>query len=1324
MNPFSSESPKRKLLPYLGSLVGIVAILTVLILVNQPQAVTASSGNLSQAVSKYPAINGTKLDSCDLCHTSNVPSLNAYGSAFKSAGRNTAAFAAIEAQDSDGDGFSNIQEIKALSFPGDKSDHPAAAPTAVPTQAPTKAPTTAPSAVPTKPAPTSAPTNPAPQPTATQPGPKPTDVPAPTQPAPQPTVPAVEPTDQPEPPPAAGSQVFKPVADAYVNKDQAKDNFGSNRSIRLDASPEMRSYLRFEITGLDSRAVQKAILKIYANSSSDKGFSVRAVSDTNWDEGKITFASAPKMGKVIAKSNQVDNGHWVSIDVTDLLKGSDSGKISLALTTEDKTQINLAARESGSHAPQLIVQVSGAGNNPPTTPAPTKTPPASPAPTEPGPTPTQPAAQPTQPGPQPTTGSAPTQPGPQPTNPPAPTQPAPTQPPASGKDPIIFFNGDLVSSSSLARAQSVVALIKNLMGQHAGTPMLVASTGDNEQESAPTLANYQKNFGATYQTFVDQGIFKQIRGNHDIQDSGHGAAYAQYFGANAHLDKNGQTNYSYDLGAWHFVGLEQLNGSVNANALAFLKSDLAAHPNQCTLVYWHVPTYSSGSAHGDSTGLKALNQAEYDAGVDIQVNGHDHDYQRFYPLNPSGVRDDARGITTFIDGIGGEDGRSGSKNSVAQSASAKYLDSFPGTGSNTHAIGAIQFTLHAGSADYALYDANNNAVLDQGSVTCHKSGSSAPAPTQIAPTQPAPTAAPTQTGPTNTPAPTQPGPQPTTAPAPTTPPLVGADPQPSFPIRAAFYYPWFPEGWNQQGFNPFTNYHPTLGYYSAADLATVQKQIGMMQYGGMQAGIASWWGQGSSTDVKIPNLLKAAAGTPFRWSLYYENESTGNPSAAQITSDLTYMRDHYAKDPSFLRVNGKFVVFVYSDTSDGCGMADRWKQGNTVGAYIVLKVFAGYAQCASQPDSWHQYSPAVATDTQGAYSSVVSPGFWKKGDAVRLARNPQQWASNVNAWAKAAVKWQLVTTFNEWGEGTSVEPAQEWASASGYGTYLDALHAATTGGIQSPAPTQPAPTQPPAATPKPSQPAPTQPAPTQPAPTAAPTTPPASGSGGPTGVSGTWNLKFSDEFNGSSVDTSKWQPNWLGGSNTAVTKPINGSEQSCYDPAQATVVNGSLKLSAVSRSCNGYSYASGMVTSHGHYTFTYGYMEARVWMDGSSSPKNWPAFWADGTGNWPTTGEIDVMEGLGGSPAWHYHWGSSSNPSQTGGAPSMSSKTGWHIFGADWEAGSIKFYYDGKQVGSATSGVVGNPMYLILNYAVSSSISGPIQVPSDFLVDYVRVWQH
>ena len=265
------------------------------------------------------------------------------------------------------------------------------------------------------------------------------------------------------------------------------------------------------------------------------------------------------------------------------------------------------------------------------------------------------------------------------------------------------------------------------------------------------------------------------------------------------------------------------------------------------------------------------------------------------------------------------------------------------------------------------------------------------------------------------------------------------DSQPSFPIRAAFYYPWFPQAWKQQGFNRFTNYTPSLGFYDAS-LAVTRRHIAAMQYGGIEAGIASWWGQGSRTDNRIARLLQAAAGTSFRWSIYYENESQGDPSVAQLRSDLTYIRDKYGNDPSFLRVNGKFVVFVYADGNDACGMVDRWKQANTVRAYIVLKVFSGYRDCLNKPNSWHQYSPAVAADHQEGYSYAISPGFWKKGDSVRLARNLNRWRRNVRAMVASRARWQLITTFNEWGEGTSVESAREWRTSSGYGAYLDILH--------------------------------------------------------------------------------------------------------------------------------------------------------------------------------------------------------------------------------------------------------------------------------------------
>ncbi len=247
--------------------------------------------------------------------------------------------------------------------------------------------------------------------------------------------------------------------------------------------------------------------------------------------------------------------------------------------------------------------------------------------------------------------------------------------------------------------------------------------------------------------------------------------------------------------------------------------------------------------------------------------------------------------------------------------------------------------------------------------TTTRTKTSVPTSTNTTPPTQTKTSVPTSTNtvvPTPTRTPTSPG---------------GTDWQPSFPIRATFYYPWFPEAWTQQGIYPYTNYTPQLGYYSSKDQSILKQHIAMMQYGNIDAAIASWWGQGSQTDTKIPGLLSAATGTNFRWALYYENESQGDPSVGQIQADLTYIRDHYGKNPNFLRVNGKFVVFVYAAPNDGCGMADRWVQANTVGAYIVLKVFPGYASCASQPDTWHQYCPAEAADQQGNMSYRHQPWF-------------------------------------------------------------------------------------------------------------------------------------------------------------------------------------------------------------------------------------------------------------------------------------------------------------------------------------------------------------
>jgi hypothetical protein len=325
---------------------------------------------------------------------------------------------------------------------------------------------------------------------------------------------------------------------------------------------------------------------------------------------------------------------------------------------------------------------------------------------------------------------------------------------------------------------------------------------------------------------------------------------------------------------------------------------------------------------------------------------------------------------------------------------------------------------------------------------------------------PSATAAPT-TSASATPTAASPGPTPAATPLP-------GDAQPALPVRAAFYYPWFPEAWNQQGMNPFTRYQPSLGFYDGGDSATIRSHIAAMQYGNVEVGIASWWGQGTRTDGRLPALLDAAAQTTFRWSVYHEGEGQGDPSASSIHADLAYLRDHYGSAPGFFRIGGRFVVFVYADAGDGCGMVDRWTAANAdIGAYLVLKVFPGYRSCANQPDGWHQYSPAVADDSQSGYSYAISPGFWKANESsARLSRDLARWAQSVRSMVASGAPFQLVTTFNEWGEGTSVESATQWASSSGYGAYLDVLHR---NGQSASATPQPTPQPTPAPTPGPTQ---------------------------------------------------------------------------------------------------------------------------------------------------------------------------------------------------------------------------------------------------------------
>ena len=110
---------------------------------------------------------------------------------------------------------------------------------------------------------------------------------------------------------------------------------------------------------------------------------------------------------------------------------------------------------------------------------------------------------------------------------------------------------------------------------------------------------------------------------------------------------------------------------------------------------------------------------------------------------------------------------------------------------------------------------------------------------------------------------------------------------------------------------------------------------------------------------------------------------------------MPYIASHYATNKAFLRVAGKPVIFVYLSGGDGCGMADPWSAANTVGFYVVLKVFPGFKNCPSQPESWHQYSPAKAADHQAGFSYAISFLASRKRTHANpvLGRDLTRWAA-------------------------------------------------------------------------------------------------------------------------------------------------------------------------------------------------------------------------------------------------------------------------------------------------------------------------------------------
>ena len=120
---------------------------------------------------------------------------------------------------------------------------------------------------------------------------------------------------------------------------------------------------------------------------------------------------------------------------------------------------------------------------------------------------------------------------------------------------------------------------------------------------------------------------------------------------------------------------------------------------------------------------------------------------------------------------------------------------------------------------------------------------------------------------------------------------------------------------------------------------------------------------------------------------------------------------------------------------------------------------------------------------------------------------------------------------------------------------------------------------------------------------------------------------------------------------------------------------------------------------------------------------NWGAFWLTG-GNWRRRGGR-YLRRLPRHRRLAFHVPERQYTGLAGRLQQGQDYTGWHIYAVDWEPSCIKYYYDGKLVGTITQGIISSPMHILLTYSTGplNNVGGPVSVPQTMKVDYVRAWK-
>jgi len=297
-------------------------------------------------------------------------------------------------------------------------------------------------------------------------------------------------------------------------------------------------------------------------------------------------------------------------------------------------------------------------------------------------------------------------------------------------------------------------------------------------------------------------------------------------------------------------------------------------------------------------------------------------------------------------------------------------------------------------------------------------------------------------------------------------------------MLGVFYYPWFGNAtnpiekwrqWNKEGHNPpqtwASKYLPDVSgagatteqrLYDSFDIDVINRQMKLIKDCGIDTVIWSWMGSTTFSEKTMSNWwTKGTNPTGLKHCIYYERLWYIPEQTEQYhINEVNYVKSKYAKDSRYLKINNKPAVFVYSrkpperDNVDATAyqidLIKKWgKVRAATGVWLSLKTMLGdgWMNYKSNADSWHQYKPTVNYVKAVPYSSTVSVGFWRLNESTpRLARDTNRWKNDLIKMKNDGYPINLICTWNEWGEGTGIEPASIGTGASYGNTYTNIVN--------------------------------------------------------------------------------------------------------------------------------------------------------------------------------------------------------------------------------------------------------------------------------------------